>query len=159
MAIKRGKDCKAYIQARPAANVTDWAALVWATALVNIETLTINMQKDSEEINNRSDTGFKTEVTGNKSANVSFTTYFDESDPVIELLETAYFDDSLLAGFFTTGSAIKAGTRGLRALYNVKNFSMEQPSNGSVKVSVEMSAAYDTTFTPSWHKITEAPQG
>jgi predicted secreted protein len=132
--VKLGLDCKLF---RGAAGET-------ATELVeNIKDVSLNMETSEADVTTRKANGWKLSLATLKDASVECTVLFDTEDEDYNFFCDAFMNKTPIALFITDGD----GT-GLDADFSVTNFSMEQPLEEAVSVSV--------TFKPTM--VTRGPE-
>lgn len=122
MSVKRGIDCKLF---RGEAGTTA------DTLVENVKDVTLNMESGEADVTTRKADGWKAYVATLKEASLEFTILYDPEDDDYKAFNTAYMTNQPIAFFVTDGSG-----EGLDADFSITNFSMEQPLEEAVSISV-----------------------
>ena len=120
--VKLGLDCKLF---RGEAGTTA------AELVENIKDVSLNMESSEADVTTRKADGWKLSVATLKDASIEATILYDTEDEDYNAFCNAFMNKTPVALFVTDGD----GT-GLDADFSITNFSMEQPLEEAVTVSV-----------------------
>ena len=135
MAIVLGLDAKLL---RGAAGATG------ATEVTNVKDLTLSLESGDADVTTRAMQGWKASVATLKEASLEFGMIYDTEDADFTAFQTAYFSNTPLALFVTDGDG-----HGLDADWSITGFSVEQPLEEAMSVSVTAKPTASTR-APSW---------
>ncbi|MBR4884710.1 MAG: hypothetical protein IKZ33_05285 [Lentisphaeria bacterium] len=110
----------------------------------NVKDLTLNLETGEADVTTRATEGWKASVATLKDASLEFGMLYDPFDPDLDAIQDAFLSNTPLAFFITDGD----GT-GLDADFSITNFSIEQPLEEAVSVSVTAKPTA-TTRPPTW---------
>lgn len=141
-----GKSGKAYYSATALTAVAVAADVTAATEVSNIQDLTINLQKDTVEVNSRANGGWKTKVGTLKDGSVTFKMLWKPTDAAFTAMRDAFLDDTEI--FFTALDDAKTvtGAQGISGNFNVSNFTRNEPIGDVMTVDVELSPSSFTDW-------------
>lgn len=150
MAIKLGKDCKAYYSSTLFSAATGFVGGS-AVELTNMTDAKTNLQLEEADVTTRATAaaGFKATVGTLAEGSFEFQMNWDPTDASFAALAAAYFARSELAMCFLDGASNVAGAQGLAGNFVVTNFSRDEPLTGAVKADVTVKAS---TF-PHWYTV------
>ena len=110
----------------------------------NVKDLTLNLETGEADVTTRATEGWKASVATLKDASLEFGMLYDPTDPDLDAIQDAFLGNTPLAFFITDGD----GT-GLAADFSITNFSIEQPLEEAMSVSVTAKPTA-TTRPPTW---------
>lgn len=102
-----------------------------ATEVTNVKDVTVNLESGEADVTTRASAGWKATVATLKDASLEFTILYDTADPDFQAFQAAYFGNTALALL----AADSAG-KGLDADFTISGFSIEQPLEEAMSVSV-----------------------
>jgi hypothetical protein len=135
MARKLGMEAKLY------RNTGDYAEPTW-TEVENVRDLTMNTEKGSADVTTRGNSGWRAMAGTLKDLSVEFEMVYDTADEDFTAIQTAFMDNDQVEFAVMDGDITEAGTQGIRATFEVMNFSQSEPLEEAIIVSVTLSAAY-----------------
>jgi hypothetical protein len=136
MAAITGLNCKLF---RGEAGAT-------ATELVeNVKDITLNLEQGEAESTTRKSNGWKTYIPTIKEASVEFQINYDTEDEDFGAFSSAFLTNAPIALFITDG-----GGMGLDADFHITSFSLEQPLEDVVTVSITAKPT-DAKRAPEWN--------
>lgn len=104
-----------------------------ATEVTNVKDLTLNLESGEADVTTRATKGWKASVATLKEASLEFSILYDPDDPDFAAFQSAYFGNTPLALFVSDGQDT---AHGLDADFSITAFSMEQPLEEAISVSV-----------------------
>lgn len=110
----------------------------------NVKDVTLNLETGEADVTTRATEGWKASVATLKDASLEFGMLYDPTDPDLDAIQEAFLSNTPLAFFITDGD----GT-GLDADFSITNFSIEQPLEEAMSVSVTAKPTA-TTRPPTW---------
>lgn len=110
----------------------------------NVKDVTLNLETGEADVTTRATEGWKASVATLKDASLEFGMLYDPTDPDLDAIQEAFLGNTPLAFFITDGD----GT-GLDADFSITNFSIEQPLEEAMSVSVTAKPTA-TTRPPTW---------
>jgi len=135
MAVVLGLDAKLL---RGAAGATG------TTEVKNVKDLTLNLESGEADVTTRATKGWRATVATLKDASLEFGILYDTEDEDFKAFSDAYFNNTPLALFVTDG-----GGNGLDADFSITGFSVEQPLEEALSVSVTAKPTASTR-APAW---------
>ena len=149
MSTKLGLDAKLY------RNTGDYASPVWEE-LSDVKDLTLSLEKGEADVSTRGSGGFRLTKGTLKDASIEFQLQHNsETTPTAQrkALRDAFLGNAGLELAVMDGDITTVGTEGLRATFDVLNFSRNE--------NLEESIVYDVTIKPTlaanppeWMEIT-----
>ena len=115
-----------------------------ADEVKNVKDLTLSLESGEADVTTRATEGWRASVATLKEASLEFGILYDTEDDDYNAFATAYFNNTPLALFVTDG----AGT-GLDADWTISSFSIEQPLEEALSVSVTAKPTASTR-APKW---------
>ena len=97
----------------------------------NVKDLTLNLESGEADVTTRATKGWRASVATLKEASLEFNILYDTEDEDYNAFADAYFNNTPMALFVTDGN----GT-GLDADFSITGFSIEQPLEEALSVSV-----------------------
>ena len=110
----------------------------------NIKDVTLNLESGEADVTTRANDGWRASVATLKEASLEFSILYDTEDPDYNAFANAYFKNTPLSLFVSDG----AGT-GLDADFSITSFSVEQPLEEALSVSVTAKPTASTR-APEW---------
>ena len=115
-----------------------------ATEVKNVKDLTLNLESGEADVTTRATKGWKASVATLKEASLEFGILYDMADADFQAFSDAYFNNTALALFVTDGAG-----NGLAADFSITGFSVEQPLEEALSVSVTAKPTASTR-APTW---------
>jgi hypothetical protein len=145
MATRLGLDCKLYRNAGSYSS-PDWREVG------NVRDVTLNLEKGEADVTTRANNGWRAIAGTLKDGTVEFEMVWDTSDANFTALQSAYFGNTQVEMAVMDGNINTIGSQGLRATFEVMNFSRNEALEEAVTVSVTLRVARATN-PPSWYKV------
>jgi len=117
-----------------------------ATEVTNVKDLTLNLESGEADVTTRATHGWKASAATLKEASLEFTILYDPSDADFTAFQSAYFGNTPIALFVSDGQDT---AHGLDADFSITAFSMEQPLEEAISVSVTAKPTASTR-APQW---------
>lgn len=117
-----------------------------ATEVTNVKDLTLNLESGEADVTTRATKGWKASAATLKEASLEFSILYDTEDADFTAFQTAYFSNTPLALFVSDG---QTNAHGLDADFSITGFSLEQPLEEAVSVSVTAKPTASTR-APQW---------
>lgn len=115
-----------------------------ADEVKNVKDLTLSLESGEADVTTRATEGWRASVATLKEASLEFGVLYDTDDDDYNAFANAYFNNEPIALFVTDG----AGT-GLDADWTISSFSIEQPLEEALSVSVTAKPTASTR-APKW---------
>lgn len=115
-----------------------------STEVKNVKDLTLTMESGEADVTTRATSGWKASIATLKEASLEFGILYDTEDADFTAFRDAYFSNTALALFVTDGNG-----SGLDADWSITGFSVEQPLEEAVTVSVTAKPTASTR-APAW---------
>ena len=120
------------------------AGATGATEVKNVKDLTLNLESGEADVTTRATKGWKASVATLKEASLEFGILYDTEDADFQAFSSAYFSNTPLALFVSDGAG-----NGLDADFSITGFSVEQPLEEALSVSVTAKPTASTR-APAW---------
>jgi hypothetical protein len=142
MAVIRGKDFKLYRNTdSPYDNSPTWALVP------NVKDLTRNLEKTLADASVRGST-FRQQVGTMKDLSLDFQMVYDPTDSDVTAFETAFFADGDVEILVLDGLISASGSKGLRFMAQVTNFTVNEALEDVGLVDVTLVPGYYPTNLP-----------
>lgn len=115
-----------------------------ATEVKNVKDLTLNLESGEADVTTRATSGWRVSVATLKDASLEFGILYDAEDADFTAFQSAYFGNAPMALFVTDGDG-----HGLDADWSITGFSVEQPLEDALTVSVTAKPTASTR-APQW---------
>ena len=115
-----------------------------ATEVKNVRDLTLNLESGEADVTTRATGGWRASAATLKEASLEFGILYDTEDADFQAFQEAYFGNTPLSLFITDGSG-----GGLDADWSITGFTVEQPLEEAVSVSVTAKPTASTR-APAW---------
>ena len=115
-----------------------------STEVKNVKDLTLNLESGEADVTTRATKGWRATVATLKDASLEFGILYDTEDPDFKAFSEAYFGNTPMALFVTDGAG-----NGLDADFSITGFSVEQPLEEALTVSVTAKPTASTR-APVW---------
>ena len=115
-----------------------------ATEVKNVKDLTLNLESGEADVTTRAANGWRATTATLKDASLEFGILYDTEDADFSAFSAAYFDNTAIALFVTDGAG-----NGLDADFSITSFSVEQPLEEALTVSVTAKPTASTR-APEW---------
>ena len=120
------------------------AGATGATEVKNVKDLTLNLESGEADVTTRATGGWRASAATLKEASLEFGILYDTEDADFQAFQEAYFGNTPLSLFITDGSG-----GGLDADWSITGFTVEQPLEEAVSVSVTAKPTASTR-APEW---------
>ena len=120
------------------------AGATGATEVKNVKDLTLNLESGEADVTTRATKGWRATIATLKEASLEFAILYDTEDPDFQAFSDAYFGNTPIALFVTDGAG-----NGLDADFSITGFSVEQPLEEALNVSVTAKPTASTR-APLW---------
>ncbi len=120
------------------------AGTTGTTEVKNVKDLTLNLESGEADVTTRATEGWRATVGTLKDASLEFGILYDTEDEDFGAFSSAYFNNTAIALFVTDGSG-----SGLDADFSITGFSVEQPLEEALTVSVTAKPTASTR-APVW---------
>ncbi len=110
----------------------------------NVKDLTLNLESGEADVTTRATGGWRASAATLKEASLEFGILYDTEDADFQAFQSAYFGNTPLSLFITDGSG-----GGLDADWSITGFTVEQPLEEAVSVSVTAKPTASTR-APAW---------
>ena len=117
-----------------------------ATEVTNVKDLTLNLESGEADVTTRATKGWKASAATLKEASLEFTILYDTEDADFTAFQAAYFGNTPLALFVSDGQDT---AHGLDADFSITAFSVEQPLEEAISVSINAKPTASTR-APEW---------
>lgn len=115
-----------------------------STEVTNVKDLTLSLESGEADVTTRATKGWKASVATLKEASLEFGILYDTEDSDFQAFSDAYFNNTPIAMFVTDGAG-----NGLDADWSITGFSVEQPLEEALSVSVTAKPT-SSTRAPEW---------
>jgi len=115
-----------------------------ATEVKNVKDLTLNLESGEADVTTRATKGWRASVATLKEASLEFGILYDTEDADFQAFSDAYFNNTAIALFVSDGAG-----NGLDADFSITGFSVEQPLEEALSVSVTAKPTASTR-APTW---------
>ena len=116
------------------------------TEVTNVKDLTLNLESGEADVTTRATKGWKASAATLKEASLEFTILYDTEDADFTAFQSAYFGNTPLALFVSDGQDT---AHGLDADFSITAFSVEQPLEEAISVSITAKPTASTR-APEW---------
>ena len=116
------------------------------TEVTNVKDLTLNLESGEADVTTRATKGWKASAATLKEASLEFTILYDTEDADFTAFQAAYFGNTPLALFVSAGQDT---AHGLDADFSITAFSVEQPLEEAISVSITAKPTASTR-APEW---------
>lgn len=114
------------------------------TEMKNVKDLTLNLETGEADVTTRATDGWKASIATLKDASLEFGMIYDTEDADLDAIQAAFLSNTALSFFITDGNG-----SGLDADFSITNFSIEQPLEEAMTVSVTAKPTASTR-APQW---------
>lgn len=115
-----------------------------STEVKNVKDVTLSLESGEADVTTRATKGWRASVATLKEASLEFGILYDTEDEDFKAFSEAYFNNAPLALFVTDGNG-----NGLDADFSITGFSVEQPLEEALSVSVTAKPTASTR-APEW---------
>ena len=115
-----------------------------ATEVKNVKDLTLNLESGEADVTTRASDGWKVSIATLKEASLEFKMVYDTEDSNFTAFQTAYFNNQAISLLVADNDG-----HGLDADFAITGFSVEQPLEDAVTVSVTAKPTFKTR-APEW---------
>ncbi len=147
MATRLGMDAKLY------RNTGDYASPVWVE-VSNVKDVTLNLEKGEADVTTRANAGWRATVGTLKDASIEFQMVWDTVDAGFDAIRQAFFNNTPLEFAVMDGDITDPDSEGLRATFDIFNFTRNEALEEAILVDVSIKPTYADN-APEW--ITGGP--
>jgi len=147
MATRLGMDAKLY------RNTGTYAAPTWVE-VSNVKDVTLNLEKGEADVTTRANAGWRATVGTLKDASVEFQMVWDTVDAGFDAIRQAFFNNTPLEFAVMDGDITDPDSEGLRATFDIFNFTRNEALEEAIMVDVSIKPTYADN-APEW--ITGGP--
>ena len=142
-----GMDAKLY------RNTGDYATPVWVE-VSNVKDVTLNLEKGEADVTTRANGGWRATVGTLKDASIEFQMVWDTVDAGFDAIRQAFFNNTPLEFAVMDGDITDPDSEGLRATFDIFNFTRNEALEEAIMVDVSIKPTYADN-APEW--ITGGP--
>jgi len=147
MSTRLGMDAKLY------RNTGDYATPVWVE-VSNVKDVTLNLEKGEADVTTRANGGWRATVGTLKDASIEFQMVWDTVDAGFDAIRQAFFNNTPLEFAVMDGDITDPDSEGLRATFDIFNFTRNEALEEAILVDVSIKPTYADN-APEW--ITGGP--
>ncbi len=147
MATRLGMDANLY------RNTGDYATPVWVE-VSNVKDVTLNLEKGEADVTTRANAGWRATVGTLKDASIEFQMVWDTVDAGFDAIRQAFFNNTPLEFAVMDGDITDPDSEGLRATFDIFNFTRNEALEEAILVDVSIKPTYADN-APEW--ITGGP--
>ncbi|MEQ8789483.1 MAG: phage tail tube protein [Pirellulaceae bacterium] len=147
MSTRLGMDAKLY------RNTGDYATPVWVE-VSNVKDVTLNLEKGEADVTTRANGGWRATVGTLKDASIEFQMVWDTVDAGFDAIRQAFFNNTPLEFAVMDGDITDPDSEGLRATFDIFNFTRNEALEEAIMVDVSIKPTYADN-APEW--ITGGP--
>lgn len=140
--VKLGLDAKLY------RNSGVFATPAWEE-MPNVRDLTLNLEKNEADVTTRGNQGWRATVGTLKDASIEFQMVWDPSDGGFAALQQAFFSNTPVELAVMDGDITDPDSEGLRASFDVFNFTRNEALEEAILVDVTIKPTY-AAHAPQW---------
>ena len=123
------------------------AGATGTTEVKNVKDLTLNLESGEADVTTRATGGWRASAATLKEASLEFGILYDTEDADFQAFQSAYFSNTPLALFISDGDSTTE--HGLDADFSITGFTVEQPLEEAVSVSITAKPTASTR-APTW---------
>jgi len=147
MSTRLGMDAELY------RNTGDYATPVWVE-VSNVKDVTLNLEKGEADVTTRANQGWRATVGTLKDASIEFQMVWDTVDAGFDAIRQAFFGNTPLEFAVMDGDITDPDAEGLRATFDIFNFTRNEALEEAILVDVSIKPTYANN-APEW--ITGGP--
>ena len=142
MATRLGMDAKLY------RNTGTYAAPTWVE-VSNVKDVTLNLEKGEADVTTRANQGWRATVGTLKDASIEFQMVWDTVDAGFDAIRQAFFNNTPLEFAVMDGDITDPDSEGLRATFDIFNFTRNEALEEAIMVDVSIKPTYADN-APEW---------
>lgn len=142
MATRLGMDAKLY------RNSGSYASPTWEE-VTNIKDVTLNLEKGEADVTTRANNGWRATVGTLKDASIEFQMVWDTLDAGFDAIRQAFFANTAIEFAVMDGAITDPDAEGLRATFDVFNFTRNEALEEAIMVDVTIKPTYAEN-APEW---------
>lgn len=142
MATRLGMDAKLY------RNTGSFGTPVWVE-IKNVKDVTLNLEKGEADVTTRANGGWRATVGTLKEASIEFQMVWDTDDANFTAIQQAFFGNTAIELAVMDGAMTDADSEGLRASFEVFNFTRNEALEEAIMVDVSVKPTYSAN-PPAW---------
>ena len=135
MSTRLGMDAKLY------RNTGDYATPVWVE-VSNVKDVTLNLEKGEADVTTRANGGWRATVGTLKDASIEFQMVWDTVDAGFDAIRQAFFNNTPLEFAVMDGDITDPDSEGLRATFDIFNFTRNEALEEAILVDVSIKPTY-----------------
>lgn len=145
MAIVLGLDAKLYH------NTGTYGTPTW-DEVTNCRNVTLNLEKSDADVTTRGGSGWRQTVTTLKDGTVDFNMIWDTSDTDFIAFRDAWLNNTQIDCWVLDGDSTTTGNQGLRAEFEVANFTRNEELEDALNVDVSLRPGFSSN-APVWQTV------
>jgi len=134
-------------------NTGTYAAPTWVE-VSNVKDVTLNLEKGEADVTTRANAGWRATVGTLKDASIEFQMVWDTVDAGFDAIRQAFFNNTPLEFAVMDGDITDPDSEGLRATFDIFNFTRNEALEEAILVDVSIKPTYADN-APEW--ITGGP--
>lgn len=142
MGIRLGMEAKLY------RNTGDYETPAWQE-VANVKDLTLSLEKGEADFTTRGNGGWRATVGTLKDASIEFQMIWDTDDAAFVAIQQAFFGNTAIEFAVMDGDIADADSEGLRATFDIFNFTRNENLEEAIQVDVSMKPTYAAN-APEW---------
>lgn len=142
MGIRLGMEAKLY------RNTGDYATPAWQE-VDNVKDLTLSLEKGEADFTTRGNNGWRATVGTLKDASIEFQMVWDTEDAAFVAIQQAFFGNTSIEFAVMDGAIADPDSEGLRATFDIFNFTRNENLEEAIQVDVSMKPTYAAN-APEW---------
>lgn len=142
MGIRLGMEAKLY------RNTSDYETPAWQE-VANVKDLTLSLEKGEADFTTRGNGGWRATVGTLKDASIEFQMIWDTEDAAFVAIQQAFFGNTSIEFAVMDGAITDADSEGLRATFDIFNFTRNENLEEAIQVDVSMKPTYAAN-APEW---------
>lgn len=142
MATRLGMDAKLY------RNTGTYALPTWVE-VSNVKDVTLNLEKGEADVTTRANQGWRATVGTLKDASIEFQMVWDTVDAGFDAIRQAFFNNTPLEFAVMDGDITDPDSEGLRATFDIFNFTRNEALEEAILVDVSIKPTYAAN-APEW---------
>ena len=135
MSTRLGMDAKLY------RNTGSYDLPNWAE-VTNVKDLTLNLEKGEADVTTRANQGWRATVGTLKDASIEFQMVWDTADAGFSAMQQAFFSNTPIEFAVMDGDMGDAESEGLRATFDIFNFTRNEALEEAIMVDVTIKPTY-----------------
>lgn len=118
----------------------------------NVKDLVMSIEKGTADVTTRTNSGWRAKIGTLKEATIEFQMVYDTDDADFEVLQTAFFANTLIEFAVMDGAIATTGQEGLRATMDITSFGRDEQLEQALMVPVKLEPSYSAN-APAWYEV------